>query len=553
MGISSLFKKESENMATPLQSVLNSAKNNVASQQKAYQNNDNTKLANKMIGATIGDISKKYGFNFSREYAQRQAAVEAQAQRNTYKDSIRKNDATNRQTLESIHNNLSDGNKALDTSYFQQYQGQRQNQTNRGLNAGLAADQNLRLNMNQQGQMADMYRDASLARNTESQRYAIEAQRLAESLGLVDAQEKSKAEQMYQDLLTKGYGFLNQERQTGLQIDSNEWGKMQDRINNTFRLSDMEADTKWKEYTFNNMTATERAQFEQNAYQFGEEMAWRMYELEYGGTLQKSLAEAQLNAYTGFNGGGEGGEYYGQYKISSPYGMRKDPYTGKTVMHKGIDIAMPTGAKIPSTVPGKVVYAGFGKTGSGYGGYGNVVVVKDANGNLHQYAHLNNINVKVGQTVDAGTNLGGAGSTGRSTGPHLDYMVKNSKGVAINPTGFLQGSSASSSNNGAPGYKTFKSHLNTAIKRGGIPSNWSTGLEALVKKESSFNYKAQNPNSSAYGYGQFINSTRQAYEKKTGLNYNDPVNQLIIMAKYVKDRYGTPAAALAFHKKNNWY
>jgi hypothetical protein len=106
--------------------------------------------------------------------------------------------------------------------------------------------------------------------------------------------------------------------------------------------------------------------------------------------------------------------------------------------------------------------------------------------------------------------------------------------------------------NKASGPKTFKTHMQTAIKRG-VPADWAPLLSEIVRRESSYNPYAKNPNSSAYGYGQFLTSTRNNYEKKTGLDYNDPVNQLIMMYQYVKDRYGTPQNALAFWNKNHWY
>lgn len=76
----------------------------------------------------------------------------------------------------------------------------------------------------------------------------------------------------------------------------------------------------------------------------------------------------------------------------------------------------------------------------------------------------------------------------------------------------------------------------------------------LVGRESSWNPKADNPTSTAYGYGQFLDSTRANYKKKfPNLNYNNPVDQLVLMMHYVKDRYGTPEKALAFWDKNKWY
>jgi hypothetical protein len=99
---------------------------------------------------------------------------------------------------------------------------------------------------------------------------------------------------------------------------------------------------------------------------------------------------------------------------------------------------------------------------------------------------------------------------------------------------------------------SFQANVSAAIKKG-LPKEWVPVLSEIVKRESSFNPKAKNPHSTAYGYGQFLDSTRQQYEKKTGLSYDDPSNQLVMMGQYVKDRYGTPEKALAFWNKNHWY
>jgi soluble lytic murein transglycosylase-like protein len=108
------------------------------------------------------------------------------------------------------------------------------------------------------------------------------------------------------------------------------------------------------------------------------------------------------------------------------------------------------------------------------------------------------------------------------------------------------------SNYGA-GYESFKVNLNSALAQSGFDPGWAVPLTEIVKRESSFNPKAKNPKSSAHGYAQFLSSTRANYEKKTGLSYDDPVNQLIMMMHYVKDRYKTPGNALSFWQKNKWY
>jgi hypothetical protein len=72
----------------------------------------------------------------------------------------------------------------------------------------------------------------------------------------------------------------------------------------------------------------------------------------------------------------------------------------------------------------------------------------------------------------------------------------------------------------------------------------------LGMKESGWRHTAQNPKSTAFGIGQFLDST---WKTVGGSKTSDPATQVALMAKYIKQRYGSPAAALAFHLRNNWY
>lgn len=87
-----------------------------------------------------------------------------------------------------------------------------------------------------------------------------------------------------------------------------------------------------------------------------------------------------------------------------------------------------------------------------------------------------------------------------------------------------------------------------AAARGWSVSAW----KELVRRESGGNPEARNPSSGAFGLGQFLGATAQAYAKYGALSH-DPVKQIEAMARYISDRYGTPSAALAFHDANNWY
>lgn len=117
--------------------------------------------------------------------------------------------------------------------------------------------------------------------------------------------------------------------------------------------------------------------------------------------------------------------------MTSPYGYRKDPFTGRRSAHHGIDLAGPYGLDIHAAGGGTVVSA----HNTGYG-YGKLVKVDHGFGYISIYAHLQDILVKPGQLVQRGEVLGTMGSTGRSTGPHLHYEIRKN-GRTVNPMYFF--------------------------------------------------------------------------------------------------------------------
>jgi murein DD-endopeptidase MepM/ murein hydrolase activator NlpD len=117
-------------------------------------------------------------------------------------------------------------------------------------------------------------------------------------------------------------------------------------------------------------------------------------------------------------------------RLSSRFGMRKHPISGKYRMHKGLDFAGPTGSRVSAAGPGTIIYA------ARKGSFGNFVEIDHGNGVVSRYAHLNKISVKKGMEVIAGQKIGEVGSTGASTGPHLHWEVRIS-GAAQDPQGFL--------------------------------------------------------------------------------------------------------------------
>lgn len=118
-------------------------------------------------------------------------------------------------------------------------------------------------------------------------------------------------------------------------------------------------------------------------------------------------------------------------RITSNFGTRKDPFTGKPKKHRGIDFAGKIGTELLAVAPGRVVSAGERV------GYGTTVEIDHGLGFTTLYAHLSQILVSRGDWVRPGTVIGLAGSSGRSTGPHLHYEIRY-KGSPFDPTKFVK-------------------------------------------------------------------------------------------------------------------
>ncbi len=117
-------------------------------------------------------------------------------------------------------------------------------------------------------------------------------------------------------------------------------------------------------------------------------------------------------------------------RITSNFGVRTDPLNGQQRSHHGIDIAAPRGTPIGAAAAGTVVFVGP------RGGYGNTVIIEQTDGKQTLYAHADQLLVNVGETVQAGQTIATVGSTGRSTGPHLHFEVREN-GQAVDPAATL--------------------------------------------------------------------------------------------------------------------
>lgn len=118
-------------------------------------------------------------------------------------------------------------------------------------------------------------------------------------------------------------------------------------------------------------------------------------------------------------------------RITSPFGVRSDPFLKTPAMHSGIDFGGQMGTPLYATAGGKVIQAGP------RGDYGLAVEVDHGLGFSTLYAHLSEIKVKKGDIIDEGTKVGLAGSTGRSTGAHLHYELRHNN-RALNPYAFVK-------------------------------------------------------------------------------------------------------------------
>ncbi len=117
-------------------------------------------------------------------------------------------------------------------------------------------------------------------------------------------------------------------------------------------------------------------------------------------------------------------------RLSSDFGNRIHPIDKKVKFHAGLDLAVNRGTSVEASATGVVSFAGRS------GGYGNLVVIQHSDGRETRYAHLERPLVAEGDRVAAGQQIGLSGSTGRSTGPHLHFEIREN-GKVLNPLSIL--------------------------------------------------------------------------------------------------------------------
>jgi murein DD-endopeptidase MepM/ murein hydrolase activator NlpD len=119
------------------------------------------------------------------------------------------------------------------------------------------------------------------------------------------------------------------------------------------------------------------------------------------------------------------------HRMSSPFGVRQDPFNGRMARHEGIDFSAAMGTPVLATATGKVVAAGWRR------GYGRTVEISHGLGVTTRFGHLSEITVRPGQAVARGDVVGRVGNSGRSTGPHLHYEIRV-RGTPRNPAQFMK-------------------------------------------------------------------------------------------------------------------
>lgn len=155
--------------------------------------------------------------------------------------------------------------------------------------------------------------------------------------------------------------------------------------------------------------------------------------------ISARLTDKQLEHYAFYLEKLDSKQYFGSpfafdwtQQIASHYGWRIHPIYKDMRIHRGLDVSVPTGTPIRSIHDGTVVLTSYGNTG-----FGNYIVIEDANGYSSTYAHCQTLLVHTGQTVSRGEVIATAGSTGTSTGSHLHLELKY-QGQYLNPVFFVR-------------------------------------------------------------------------------------------------------------------
>lgn len=143
------------------------------------------------------------------------------------------------------------------------------------------------------------------------------------------------------------------------------------------------------------------------------------------------IPNAKLNASVLRNFYGETFIWPARGPISSPFGYRSNPFSGKRTFHAAIDIVVNTGTSVKATREGKVADTGYNAV------FGNYVIIRHPDGYQSLYAHLSAILTHKSTSVNQGEVIGKSGNTGQSTGPHLHFGIFRN-GQAVDPRKYVK-------------------------------------------------------------------------------------------------------------------
>jgi murein DD-endopeptidase MepM/ murein hydrolase activator NlpD len=174
-----------------------------------------------------------------------------------------------------------------------------------------------------------------------------------------------------------------------------------------------------------------------NSQSLAQEMKAALEDFTQAEAAVKTLAQNWASQLSWLNSLPTGIPMGKDYRITSGFGIRNDPFTGLLAMHEGLDFVAEVGSPIVATAAGTVIRSEYDHA------YGNVVEVSHIEGFTTRYGHLSKRLVQVGQKVQRNETIALLGNTGRSTGPHLHYEVMRFDRV-LNPTQMLPQTSAAS-------------------------------------------------------------------------------------------------------------
>lgn len=225
----------------------------------------------KSTSASVQDISKKYGIDYSQEYAKRQAEAEVQAKRSGLQNQLSQTDLA-----------VKNANDQIDRDYFQKGLAQAQANVNGGINDGLANESNLRLGMSRQAEMADMQREAMNQRTNINQ-----------ELTDLESSAKVRQEQIYQERLQQAIALIQQDRSLDQADKSMLLNAMLTQRGQDIDQSQFAQNLDWSKYQFNNMSATDRAQLDWSKYQFNNMSATDLAQLDWSKYQFNNMSAAE--------------------------------------------------------------------------------------------------------------------------------------------------------------------------------------------------------------------------------------------------------------------